>query len=211
MNNIISEKEYLLQTLKSNYILLKENLEAQNRIDSLNTYISKDISWRNTLIFFCFTTLIFLLPVLKEQNKFSSYLFVAINASFVLSICFFILMLLTKPLYKKYRFKKLKKTINIEIEKIKNNFNIIDKNRILPEKYLNEYSVRKIIEYFENLRADTLKEAINLLENEKRQNQHLQQLNSLINNQNQIINNQRRMIQKQGQLNSLVKWNTLFR
>jgi len=211
LNNITSEKEQIIHGLKSNYVYVKENLEKQNKIDEFNTYIQKDLSKRNTILFFTITSLLFLTPIFTEKDRIFSILFMALYVAGFLSVGFFIIMLLCRPLFRIYRFKKKRESINDELEVIKRNFIEIDKNNILPEKYLNEYSVRKLIEYFENLRADTLKEAINLLEAEKIQNQQLSKLNYLIDNQNKTIHNQREIIENQNQLNSLVKWNTIFK
>lgn len=55
----------------------------------------------------------------------------------------------------------------IEIEnKVEQNINMLQKDSILPKAYWNSFAINKIIEYLINLRADSLKEAINLFENE---------------------------------------------
>jgi hypothetical protein len=68
---------------------------------------------------------------------------------------------------------------------------------ILPEQYWNLHAVNKIKEYFVNLRADSLKEAINLYEDELLKLKQLDMLNN-------ISELQKKMIQTQRSTNKLI-------
>lgn len=50
---------------------------------------------------------------------------------------------------------------------------------IIPERYRNPYAIGKFEDYMRNARADTLKECVNLLENERQHNEYMNQLRSI--------------------------------
>ncbi|MTI61213.1 MAG: hypothetical protein FH762_14765 [Firmicutes bacterium] len=68
----------------------------------------------------------------------------------------------------------------IEIEnKVEQNINMLQKDSILPKAYWNSFAINKIIEYLINLRADSLKEAINLFENGLRYIEQIEKLDTM--------------------------------
>lgn len=49
----------------------------------------------------------------------------------------------------------------------------------IPRTYINDYALSKLKSYFSNRRADTLKEALNLFEDEMRHNQQMREINTV--------------------------------
>ncbi|MDG5789311.1 hypothetical protein QA612_17765 [Evansella sp. AB-P1] len=62
--------------------------------------------------------------------------------------------------------------IHIKLKNIENKIN----PELIPDNYINQYALSKLESYLVNKRADTLKEALNLFEQEKR---HDEQMNEL--------------------------------
>jgi len=82
-------------------------------------------------------------------------------------------------------------------------FEEVENISVLPEKYRNIQSIEKIQEYITNKRADSLKEALNLYEDEKMKSQQTRALN-------RISQQQTALIQIQQATNRQLIWQTLI-
>jgi hypothetical protein len=104
------------------------------------------------------------------------------------------------PIFKdtyNYEKKVKQKKINEQKSEFENLNNIIqstfdecDRITILPLKYRSLVAVSSIIDYFNNQRADSLKEAINLYEDECNRKKQNNLLNHISTQQNNIIKSQ---------------------
>lgn len=70
-------------------------------------------------------------------------------------------------------FEREKNELDIKIEA---NWNQLNQKRILPERFVNSHSIKNVISYLEDYRADTLKEAISILCFEEKLQRYHQEL-----------------------------------
>jgi hypothetical protein len=101
------------------------------------------------------------------------------------------------------RFNKMKNEIELINEEISKTYSDCDTITILPPKYRNLHAVDKIKEYVQNKRADSLKEAINLYEDELLKMQQMRMLSSISQLQNQ-------MVQAQHRTNNQLAWQSFL-
>jgi hypothetical protein len=86
-------------------------------------------------------------------------------------------------LFNRYVIFMKKKIFKEDIDsfetKRNDNYTQLTSFSVVPQDYWNVYYLISIRKYFENKRADTLKEALNLLEQERQLNQYLNQLRAI--------------------------------
>lgn len=109
-----------------------------------------------------------------------------------------------------FKRKRLSKQILPELRKLSAKMNTIadelDSFTILPERYRTIHAVDTIGNYIVNKRADTLKEAINLYEDELHKHNQLRNQQLHIQQNNHIIQQNREMIKAQKITNSRLRW-----
>lgn len=109
-------------------------------------------------------------------------------------IVFFVLKNYGKNLEKKVikkRFEKQEKEINELNLEIKKTYTECSEVSILPEKYWDTQIVEKLTSYFKDERADSLKEALNLYEDDLLKIQQMNLLNEVSQSQKNIIRAQK--------------------
>lgn len=109
-----------------------------------------------------------------------------------------------------FKRKQLSKQILPELRKLSAKMNTIadelDSFTILPQRYRTIHAVDSIGNYLVNKRADTLKEAINLYEDQLHKQNQLRNQQLHIQQNNHIIQQNREMIKAQKITNSRLRW-----
>lgn len=160
----------MLKDLQATAVIIKETEEL---VDEANYYTKNLINAKGIIVIKILAYIFF------SNITFNILNFISETTNLLDSMGLFGLMLFVVPyivmrltiaiICKLNHTFKLKKYHNrlIEIEnKVEQNINMLQKDSILPKAYWNSFAINKIIEYSINLRADSLKEAINLFENE---------------------------------------------
>lgn len=102
----------------------------------------------------------------------------------------------------KKKIKKNKERIN-EIHLLLNDLERKVNPVYIPRTYINKYALSKLQSYFLNKRADTLKEALNLFEQEKRHDQQMREIN--------IVQQIQEMTYKKANEAATLGWYNLFK
>lgn len=185
----------ILDNLLKTETLIKENIQSQEDLKKLKKNLNHTDANILILVISIIASIVLLIIYHKLFTKISSYLpsdiilapfflFVAYIVVFNLP-AFLIGKLLKKGIINK-RFKKNKTKIESFKDKVNGTYSDLENNSILPKKYWNTYSVSKMVEYIQNKRADTLKETINLFEDEELKRESNNSLNNINNGQKQI-------------------------
>ncbi len=177
-------REEMLTNLQTTAVIIKETEELIDESDKYTHKITINLGWRfitYLILLFITYTIINSLP----NNIVNDLVIFFVIAFFVVP---YLVMRFTFTficnLYHSHKQKKYKsRLIKIE-EKLKQNINLLQNDSILPKAYWNSFAVAKIIDYIRNLRADNLKEAINLFENELK---HIEQIEKIDKMQENII------------------------
>jgi len=133
--------------------------------------------------------------------------------TFILSIV--CMRWLVGPILDKNKKNDMRKAALIRFQPLMNEMNSIaiklEESAIIPEKYRTVHAVSHLLDYIKNGRIDTLKEGINLYEDEmSKQTQQnslnyiVQQNHKMISQKGQLIKNQREMIRAQRVTNTLL-------
>lgn len=176
-------KENTLDNLKRTLILTQKN----DQISKKYWYYNRNIINLSNLSSGVYMTLYFgLIVILYIIGNFVNKKIISFNVffDFILLIPLFvlphyILKNIPKRINEYFRIKRVEKN-KIEVDRLIFNYNenlkLINNYSIVPSHYRNSYAITSIIQHIENLRADNLKEAINLFEHNQ---QHIQQMNKL--------------------------------
>lgn len=217
---------HLLENLDITSKLVAENVTSQNQLEAIKISNNKTriVDW---YIFFGF--IIGLIPafvlitvemMLIDYFGIISKEFAETPAKNILLVgilnlvCFTASVLLTVKLFQKLGYRHRERIVRKRFEKsygqikalndsIDRSYNECEKITVLPKKYWNIQSIKKLKEYIQNKRADSLKEALNLFEDELIKMQQMQLLNGISNLQNQ-------MVQAQWQTNRQIAWQTFL-
>jgi hypothetical protein len=191
-------KEELIGNLVKYRELIKENTEAADSLQKLqhkiqNTNIKKVVRIISVLIAIFIWQLILLKSVsggyfANSNEKFMGIPFYIIMFTIPIAIIigsFPLGNFLRKRLIQA-RFNRNRDLIDSYNKTLDETFIECAKFTVLPEKYRSVFAVNKMIDYLTNLRADNIKEAINLLEEELHKNNQISMLGSIIINQQEI-------------------------
>ncbi len=209
MENVenLSKKQELLANLEQTKEIIKRNLQANSKLNSLQ----KELAKNNTEVWYTLLGVIIGISALVVSStslqKLKNYepIFILIPIGLVvLSIVLFRRLgkVKEKSLIRK-RFETRKNEIDEINSIILATFEEVENISVLPEKYRNIQSIEKIQEYITNKRADSLKEALNLYEDEKMKSQQTRALN-------RISQQQTALIQIQQATNRQLIWQTLI-
>lgn len=183
----------LLENLQQTRKLVLENIDAQDKAKALKSKLLKsDID--SLIIIPAFFISFAVIYFNKEMLIQSIFLTNKIEINAIIVLFIFLLINILAFIYGR-KFKK-----NIIKNRLSNNKNQFEKydsiinstyddcvnNSQLPDTYWDINSIDKIIEYIKNKRADNLKEAINLLEDERIKLSHLGALDNINKTQQQI-------------------------
>jgi len=186
---------------------LGEFTQANSKLNSLQ----KELAKNNTEVWYTLLGVIIGISALVVSStslqKLKNYepIFILIPIGLVvLSIVLFRRLgkVKEKSLIRK-RFETRKNEIDEINSIILATFEEVENISVLPEKYRNIQSIEKIQEYITNKRADSLKEALNLYEDEKMKSQQTRALN-------RISQQQTALIQIQQATNRQLIWQTLI-
>lgn len=202
----LDQHEELLSNLKQTRILIKRNLQANSRLDSLQLELTKtkvnDIfALLGVLVGLIMYFSIFDASNLSKATSSNQYYFHLLPfILFAISIFVFIRLgkTIEKEIFRK-RFDKRKSKIDEINSVIKRTYEESERLSILPSKYRNIYTIDKIQDYIKNKRADSFKEALNLYEDEMMRIEQMKILNN-------ISQQQEHMIQQQKATNRRLAW-----
>ncbi len=216
----------LLENLELTGKLIAENIAAQNQLETIKIANNKTriVDWYIALGFIVGMILAFILLMGEmlliqlfgtdsktgTENLVQNTLFIGlINVVTITGSIFFMVKLFQKigsrhrEKVVRRRFEKSYAQIEALNNSINRSFNQCEQITLLPKKYWNIQCVKKLKEYIENKRADTLKEALNLFEDELIKKQQMQVLNGI-----SILQNQ--MVQAQMQTNREIAWQSFL-
>ncbi len=203
-------KNEIVSNIRENYKRVSSIFLSKKRLDIINEYINANFSFKYSKYFFILTSIALCIILLNDKyfakENIIILIFVVITFTFLPSVIVYFGLEFFYYFKKKKKFYDKKAEIDVEVNRIKENLEQLDKYCLLPKKYQNLHSMEKILEYFENLRVDSIKEAINLFEDESLKYESIKQMKILSNKQNIMINHQRSMVFQQGLTNSLLMW-----
>ena len=171
----LEEKDILLEEIRHYQSIVNQSINLQQEHESYYSQPAFFISlglWARIVIFI----IIWIITV----NTLSSAEYSTMNTFLLMVIfCGYIYFLFIWPtVYVKKKVKRNKERIN----EIKSSLGELNKNVNpvhLPKVYINKYALSKLETYLINKRADTLKEALNLFEQERRHDQQMQEINAV--------------------------------
>lgn len=193
------QKKELIENLEKTKAIIKRNVSADAKLFSIKFEIQKTYASKLFLglaFIASYLTLGVSMGLASSHDiiKEDTMLYFLLLAIGFVVLIFIVIRRLGKKLEKKLikqRFKKRESEINELNNIIIQSFEECELTSILPEKYWNLQAIDKIISYFINKRADSLKEAINLFEDESIKSKHMNMLNSISQNQISMMQNQR--------------------
>lgn len=160
----MEEKELILQEVRRLKIVVDESNRLQGEIDNYESKlpIFSNIDSKGKIAIFL---MLFFVSALLHIN-----LYFLVPILLILSYFIFI----SPKMYLKrnedeYNLNKSK------LEECNKNLNA----DYIPDEYIEEYALKKLELYLINKRADTLKEALNIFEQEKRDNQRIEEIKKL--------------------------------
>lgn len=163
----MEEKEILLEEIRQYQSIVNQSINLQHEHES---FYSKPafivgLGLRGRIITF------FILCIV----------FVSLNIPLVSMVIFYgslYFLFIWPTIHVNGKVKRNKERIN-EIKKLLGELSKNVNPVHLPKTYINEYALSKLESYLLNKRADTLKEALNLFEQEKRHDQQMQEINAV--------------------------------
>ncbi len=189
-------KTEILDNLEITKGIINRNITANSKLDIIK---SKIVDTSIKLIFIIIASIaayltlqstVFFVKIINV--KFIPFLLIIIGVLTI--IVFFVIKNYGKNLEKKVikkRFEKQEKEINEINLEIKRIYIECSEISILPEKYWDTQIVEKLTSYFKDERADSLKEALNLYEDELLKIQQMNLLNEVSQSQKSLIRAQK--------------------
>ncbi len=196
----------ILENIKLTRSVIYKNLQANTELDSLEKEIRKRSYKTNIFSLIAFPVIFgsfFLLTILvlnflernndKITKEFYSGLYVLGFIIFLLYVTATIVEKMTKMLRDKIireRYEKNIKRIEAINSEIIKTYEEIKNSSIFPMKYNSIQALDKIEEYINDKRADSLKEVLNLYEDELMKLKQLEMLNNISLKQSNLLNAQ---------------------
>lgn len=197
-----TEKKELIENLLKSRDLIQKNTDAADKLKKLKfkiqyTNIKQVVIVVSIFLVFSASYLtIALYFIYKDMHNTKFFLYNVSTKNFFLLLITLIVILISVSIIignylKKIIVRKRYKRNRKEIDKLNNildvTYNECDQFTVLPEKYRGVFAVNKITEYLTNLRADNLKESLNLLEEEMHRDKQAKLLSAMVSTQQIII------------------------
>lgn len=164
----MQEKEELLAEIKHYQKVVNEYVSLQNEYSGYHRKPFSDFSiWKRIGIFF----IVYI--ILSVENY-----YVSPNLDPLVLIGFFCFFFIWPSIYRRMKLSRNKERIhqiNLLIADIEDSVN----PKYVPGPYLSKHALLKLESYLVNKRADTLKEALNLYEQEKRHDKQMREINTM--------------------------------
>lgn len=170
---LYEEKEQLIENLSTTNILIERLMKLDNEYGS---YFKKPLNfawWGHILAFLIFNQVVNSI-LLNLPIYFLNYL-----SQFMFPINIVIYIILYTQFNKKAIQKRVstnKNRINEISDQHQEIITLLNRDSIVPPDYRNAYAVSKFITYLKNGRAENLKEAMNLYEQEIRHDEQVRQI-----------------------------------
>lgn len=191
------KKNEIISNLEMSRDIIKRNIIANTKLGAIKNEIVKSSIKPVSIVIAIIVAYITFFPFLIFKSIFERFDFspsILIVTGILAVIVFFVIKNYGKKLEKKViknRFDKKESEINDLNAEIMKTYTDCHKITTLPEKYWDTKIIDKLICYFNDKRADTLKEAINLYEDELLKLQQMNILNNISQSQKDIIRSQK--------------------
>ena len=211
-------REKILDNLKRTLVITQENDQICKRYRHHNREVinpSNLSTGRYMVLYFGLMVLIYLFVEFVNRHIIlidGIFLFVPLIP--ILILPYYILGGFTKKInryFKGKRMEKNKEKIEQLILKYNKNLRLMDSHSMVPACYRSTYAVISFIQYIENLRADNLKEAINLFEHDRQHMQQMYELMSIKDSQDKIIEETKRAAYAAGDAEFAAWFNLIYK
>lgn len=203
----LDQKQELLTNLEQTKGIIKRNLQANSKLDSLQKELTKTYTevWFTLLgvLVGFFALVVSAMSLQKLKNFEPTFILIPFGLIVISIIIFRKLGKMKEKSIVRKRFEERKYEIDEINSAILKTYEESEKVSVLPQKYRNIHSIEKIQEYLINKRADSLKEALNMYEDELMKLQQMQVLN-------RISQQQKNLIQAQQATNRQLAWQTFI-